>query len=112
MTAKNITGLLFFSVLTGISCKHEAAAPNGLYFPQVKAIVETNCVSCHYPEGPGRPVDLTTDENISALAASIKAATTDPASPQNRRMPEGGELSQTDKDIIIAWYNKGGKTTD
>jgi len=58
------------------------------------------------------PVTLTTDDNIVALAASIKAATIDPASPRNKRMPQGGELSDADKATIQKWYDKGGKATD
>jgi uncharacterized membrane protein len=110
---KNILLMLMCGLLVlGICCKKAVAPQSNLLFPKVKAIVQTNCVSCHYPNGPGRPVDLTVDANIAQLSASIKAATVDPVSPQNRRMPQGGELSQADKDVIVAWFNKGGKITD
>lgn len=58
------------------------------------------------------PTNLTTDANIAALAAAIKAATIDPASPRNKRMPQGGELSAADKAVIQQWFDKGGKISD
>jgi len=96
------------------SCTHDATPPqdNGPYFPKVKQIIAANCLTCHSPGGQGMPVNLTIDDNIVALAATIKAATIDPASPQNKRMPQGGELSDADKAIIQKWYDKGGKATD
>jgi uncharacterized membrane protein len=96
------------------SCKHDVTTPqdNGLYFPKVKQIIAANCLTCHSPGGQGLPVILTTDDDIMALAASIKAATIDPASPQNKRMPLGGELSDSAKATIQKWYDKGGKATD
>ena len=97
-----------------ISCKHDTTAPqdNGPYFPKVKQIIAANCLTCHSPGGQGMPVILTSDDNIVALAPQIKAATIDPASPQNKRMPQGGELSDADKTVIHKWYDNGGKTTD
>lgn len=96
------------------SCKKEQAPPK--YFPRVKTIVEANCtISCHAPSKglhDGMPVVLETDEEIAALAASIKAAVADPASPQNKRMPQGGMLSDADIDTIVKWFNKGGRVTD
>ena len=97
------------------SCSHDAAPPpqdNGPYFPKVKQIIVDNCLTCHSPGGQGMPVILTIDDNIVALAASIKSATIDPVSPRNKRMPQGGELSDADKAIIQKWYDKGGKATD
>jgi len=83
-----------------------------LYFPKVKEIIQSNCVSCHSPGGQGMPVVFETDEDIASRAAAIKAATIDPASPLNKRMPLGGELSPADKDVILKWFEKGGKATD
>jgi uncharacterized membrane protein len=97
------------------SCKHDVTTPtrdNGPYFPKVKQIIAANCLTCHSPGGQGMPVVLTNDNNIVALAGSIKSAIIDPASPQNKRMPQGGELSDADKTIIQKWYDKGGKATD
>ena len=97
------------------SCSHDAAPSpqdNGPYFSKVKQIIANNCLTCHSPGRQGMPVDLTIDDNIVALAASIKSATIDPASPQNKRMPQGGELSDADKAIIQKWFDMGGKATD
>ncbi len=103
-----VAGLFIF----GIACKHEAAPPATVYFPQVKQIIQANCISCHSPGGQGLPVILTTDENIVALSASIKAAVIDPINPRNRRMPLGSELSDADKTVIQKWFDKGGTATD
>lgn len=102
----------FFCIIC--SCTHEDAGTpmDEHYFPKVKAIIENNCVSCHSPGGQGMPIFLTEDTTIAALAASIKAAVLDPPSPRNKRMPLGGELSETDKTLILRWFEKGGKVTD
>jgi uncharacterized membrane protein len=114
MLTKTILILLSGLSLVSLSCKKSDGATrnDSPYFPKVKAIISANCLSCHTPGGQGMPVDLTQDQNIVNLAQQIKSATVDPPSPQNRRMPQGGELSQADKDIIVAWFNKGGKSTD
>lgn len=103
--------VLFLLVLGAIlACKKDPLETR--YFPTVKTILQINCFSCHSPGGQGMPVVFVTDEDISSRAASIKAATIDPVSPQNKRMPQGGELSQSDKDIIQKWFEKGGKVSD
>lgn len=106
-------GCLALVVCSLSSCTNSAVTPGTeTYFPQVRVIVQQNCVSCHSPGGMGLPTMLTTDANIAALAAAIKAATIDPASPRNKRMPQGGELSDADKAIIQKWFDKGGKISD
>lgn len=107
--------VLFLAVLvslTILACQKDPATGDGPYFPKVKTIIQTNCVSCHSPGGQGLPIVYATDEDITSRAAAIKAATIDPASPQNKRMPQGGELSQADKDVILKWWEKGGRSTD
>lgn len=103
-----ITALIF-------SCKKEETTPTK-YFPKVKAIVAANCtVTCHAPSKglpQGMPVVLESDDDIASRAASIKQAVADPASPQNKRMPQGGMLSDADIDIIVKWLEKGGRVTD
>jgi uncharacterized membrane protein len=115
-TIKCVTAVCcaFVCSVSFFSCKHDTIPPqdNSPYFPKVKQIIAANCLTCHSPEGQGMPVNLTTDDNIVALAASIKAATIDPPSPMNKRMPQGGELSDADKATIQNWYNKGGKATN
>lgn len=86
------------------------------YFPQVKSIISSNCMSCHNStaglEWTGRPTKFDTDTDITTNYAAIKASVNDPVSPTNRRMPQTGTLSASDIDIIVKWYNKGGKSTD
>lgn len=94
------------------ACTSKSAQAPSTYFPQVRAIIQANCVTCHQPGGQGMPTFLTTDDEIVSLAGAIKRATIDPASPMNKRMPLGGSLSDADKNIIAQWYAKGGKATD
>ncbi len=104
-------------VLTVISCSKTDTTPqpdNDTYFPKVKTIIANNCLSCHSSTGEwsGRPVKLDTDSDISALYMAIKKAVADPITITNKRMPQGGSLSESDIDIILKWYNKGGQVTD
>lgn len=91
-----------------LSCKKDIVTPSTLYFPQVKTIIQNNCISCHYQGGQGMPIILTADSDILNRAASIKAATCDLPTPSNKRMPLGGELSDADKATITNWLEKGG----
>jgi uncharacterized membrane protein len=99
-----------------ISCSKQSdmVPPPDKYFPLVKNIIQNNCLSCHSSSGTwaGRPVAFDSDTAITELSASIKRAVADPISPTNRRMPQGGSLSASDIDIIVKWFNKGGKITD
>ena len=99
-----------------ISCQKEHIDSNGLLFPKVKGIIQNNCTkTCHTTNAgynQGLPIILETDEQISSYAANIKAAVADPVTYGNKRMPENGTLSQSDIDIIVSWYEKGGKITD
>ena len=100
------------------SCKKEFAIPQDIkYFSTVKFIIATNCLQCHNSTDPfnswnGRPVKLDGDEDITKQYISIKQSVADPVSLLNKRMPQGSELSQIDIEIILKWYNKGGKSTD
>lgn len=87
---------------------------SGILFPKVKTIIQNNCLSCHSSTGAwaGRPTKFDTDDQIAAVYAAIKASVADPITITNKRMPQGGSLSASDVDIIVQWYNKGGKTTD
>lgn len=108
MTVLALTAMI--GVLAIQACKQETT--EGLYFAQVRAIVQANCVSCHTQGGSGMPVILTTDADIVSHAASIKSTTSDPVSPTNKRMPTTGELSEADKTVIINWLAAGGTVND
>lgn len=110
-----ISVTIFFSIiLESCSKPHDTPVTTNVYFPKVKTIIQANCLQCHDPGGDwrGRPTDLSKDEMIVQAAGSIKMAVADPPTVTNRHMPQGGQLAQTDIDIIVAWYNKGGKATD
>jgi uncharacterized membrane protein len=89
-------------------------ATDTTYFARVKAIMQAKCSSCHNSSGTwaGRPTKFDSDTEIAAQYASIKSAIVDPMTPVNKRMPEGDTLSAGDIDIIVHWYNKGGRITD
>ena len=100
-----------------ISCSKTDTSPqadNETYFPKVKSIIANNCLSCHSSTGEwsGRPVKLDNDSDISSQYSAIKRAVADPVTITNKRMPQGGSLSAGDIELIVKWYNKGGKITD
>ena len=105
---------IVFVIIISCSKQNDMTPPPDKYFPLVKNIIQNNCLSCHSSSGPwtGRPVEFDSDTAIAGLSASIKRAVADPISPTNRRMPQGGSLSASDVDIIVKWFNKGGKITD
>jgi uncharacterized membrane protein len=111
--------LLGFIVLsTVISCSKNDSnllqPGNDKYFTAVKTIVANNCLVCHSSSGTwaGRPTKFDNDSDISSLYIAIKKEVADPASPTNKRMPQGGSLSASDIDIIVNWFKKGGKVSD
>jgi len=103
-------------VATFIACdKTDAPGPSSdKYFPEVKSIIQANCMSCHSSAGTwqGRPTAFDTDSAIALQFMAIKAAVADPISPVNRRMPQEGMLSAHDIEVIVKWFDKGGKITD
>jgi hypothetical protein len=64
----------------------------------VKPIIDNNCVSCH---GGSRFPDVRTYDKIKANASSIKSAIV------NRRMPQGGSLTNAEIEIIRSWVDGG-----
>lgn len=85
------------------------AAPSGVLFAAVKAVINTNCVSCHAGAAAQGGISLSTDCNIINTSARIKARAVD-GNPSF--MPQGGQLSATDKKKITDWITAGGKYTD
>lgn len=100
------------------SCHKEESSPvPEKYFPKVRSIVENHCTNmCHAPSKGfhnGMPVILETDDDIEAHASGIKASVADSITYFNKRMPaEGGLLSDSDVQLIVSWWEKGGKKTD
>jgi uncharacterized membrane protein len=111
-----ISSIIIF--ITMVSCKKDNSITpipeNEAYFPKVKTIIQNNCLICHSSSGTwsGRPISFDSDSLISLQYANIKAAVADPVTVRNKRMPQGGSLSESDIDIIVKWFNKGGKITD
>ena len=110
-----LAGIVGVSILISCSKSDNNTQPaNDKYFPQVKTIITGNCLSCHSSSGSwqGRPVKFDNDSDISSQYIAIKKAVADPVTITNKRMPQGGELSASDIDVIVKWFNKGGKVTD
>lgn len=118
MKANTLNGQLILVTLALLgSCKKDESSPAPeTYFPRVRTIVENNCTNtCHAPSKgfhDGMPVVLETDDDIASRASSIKAAVADSVTFFNKRMPLGGMLSAADIDVIVKWWEKGGKKTD
>ncbi len=85
------------------------SSSSGVLFAAVKAVINTNCVSCHAGAAAQGGISLSTDCNIINASARIKARAVD-GNPSF--MPQGGQLSATDKKKITDWITAGGKFTD
>ena len=98
------------------SCSKDEGSPmqTETYFPQVRTIIQNYCLSCHSSTGEwaGRPVSFDSDSEIAMKYASIKAAVADPVTYANKRMPADTTLTTDEIDIIVKWFNKGGKVSD
>jgi mono/diheme cytochrome c family protein len=86
-----------------VSIAEQSATP-GPTFSAVKALMAAKCVSCHNPAGQQPNPNWTVDCNIVNNANAIKTRAVDQGT-----MPPTGALAQSDKDIITAWINAGGK---
>lgn len=81
----------------------------GPLYTAVKSMLATNCSSCHTGNNGTGGKDLTTDCNIVSSKDRIKARGVD-GSPSF--MPQGTQLSATDKKKITDWVNAGGRFSD
>lgn len=81
----------------------------GPLFSAVKAMMQTNCVSCHNNTVSNGGMNWTVDCNIVTFKDRIKARAVDGIpSP----MPQGGSLPPSEKQKITDWINAGGKYTN
>ena len=105
---------MLLSILFAAACnKDNTTLTSGPpYYPQVKATIQTYCVSCHVSGGQGMPVFLDSDSNIVMRAEGIKRATNDTLSPMNRKMPPTADLTDAQKAAILNWFNAGGRMSD
>lgn len=119
MKRKNmaILALMLAALWVINACGKSSSSPastNGKYFPQVKTIIQNNCLTCHSSSGSwaGRPTAFDSDSAIATDYTVIKQAIAGPFTFFIHRMPQGGSLSASDSTTIVAWYNNGGKTSD
>ncbi|MBN8706331.1 MAG: hypothetical protein J0L62_10700 [Bacteroidetes bacterium] len=99
-------------------CKSEVAGPEEtatpidtsktyLYDPDVKKILNANCVSCHGATFPSGGLSLTSFNAVSAVSGKIKDRIN---RTDGLMMPQGGpQLSVSDRQIIDAWIASGKK---
>jgi hypothetical protein len=85
------------------------ASQSGPLFAAVKSMMANNCLSCHSAGNLQGGMDWSKDCNIITNSARIKARAVD-GSPSF--MPQGGELSASDKKKITDWINAGGRYSD
>lgn len=109
-----LSAMTGFLILEGCDNNDLSNPASDKYFSDVKTILQNSCTSCHSSEGTweGRPIAFDTDTLIAQQYIAIKAAVADPVSVNNKRMPKDGALTAKEIDIIVKWFEKGGKVTD
>lgn len=90
-------------------CASIVTGQAGPLYTAVKSMMASNCSSCHTGNNGTGGKDLTTDCNIVSSKDRIKARGVD-GSPSF--MPQGSQLSASDKKKITDWVNAGGRFSD
>lgn len=109
MTQRFSTALLC-SVLPLFACG--LGSPKPTYHQNIKPIVESRCVGCHQPDGIA-PFSLTNYEQVSTMAASVKAAVVSRRMPPYLAGPNCAEYVDnqrlTDEEVerIATWADNG-----
>ena len=83
--------------------------PMGPLFSAVKALLQTECVSCHNASNANGGMDWTVDCNIVANRSRIKVRAVDGVPSA---MPPSGLLPLSERQKITNWINAGGRYTD
>jgi hypothetical protein len=81
----------------------------GAKYALVKQIITGYCGPCHLNGGTSGGRNYDTDANIIAAKDVIKKRTVD-GTPSF--MPQGGQLTNVDKQKIVDWINAGGRILD
>jgi hypothetical protein len=81
----------------------------GAKYALVKQIITGYCGPCHLNGGNNGGRNYDTDANIIAAKDVIKKRTVDGIPTF---MPEGGQLTNVDKQKIVDWINAGGRISD
>lgn len=106
------------TVKNATSCSQTAtvtvgAAPAGTLFSAVKAILQSNCVSCHNGSNANGGKNWEVDCNIVANADRIKARAVDAFGTANQMPPPPRTgLSAADRQKIVDWIAAGGRYTN
>ncbi|MCA0446311.1 MAG: cytochrome c [Bacteroidetes bacterium] len=110
--------ILFSVSFLFLQCKSEVAGPDEgstpidtaktyLYDPDIKKILNSNCISCHGASFPSGGLSLTSYNAVSAVSGKIKDRVN---RTDGLMMPQGGpQLSVSDRKIIDAWIATGKK---
>ena len=107
----------FFMLLLIISsCKKEELSepiepiePQVETYASIKSIIDNNCVQCHAINQNAYITDFTSYDNISSYLDNPDNTMIDRLNSDDEfyKMPPNGELSQTDKGLLISWINDG-----
>ncbi|HEY1115021.1 MAG TPA: hypothetical protein VGE66_15735 [Chitinophagaceae bacterium] len=90
-----------------------AAAPAGALFSAVKAVLQTNCVTCHNASNLNGGMNWAVDCNIVANSGRIKARAVDAhGTTQQMPPPPAAGLSAADRQKITDWIAAGGRYTN
>lgn len=108
----------FFVLLLVISSCKKEEMPEPIVTPEpqtiityasIKSIVDNNCVQCHATAQNTYIADFTSYANLSSYLDNPDNTMIDRLNSDEEfyKMPPNGELSQIDKDLLIAWINDG-----
>jgi mono/diheme cytochrome c family protein len=75
------------------------------YDPNIKAVINSNCISCHGASNPNAGLSLTTYEQVRN-ATEIGNLLTRINSSSNP-MPPTGLMSQTNREVFDNWVSDG-----
>lgn len=78
-------------------------------YVSIKSIIDNNCVQCHAIAQNPYLTDFTSYANLSSYLDNPDNTMIDRLNSDEEfyKMPPNGELSQTDKDLLISWINDG-----
>jgi mono/diheme cytochrome c family protein len=107
VTVRNASGCTQTAAVT------VGATPSGALFSAVKGVLQSNCVSCHNASNANGGMNWSSDCNIVANSARIKARAVDAhGTAQQMPPPPSPGLSADDRKKITDWIAAGGRYAD
>ena len=116
VTAKNsnaCTGSAQITVVNATVTTNPCTGTAGPLYTAVKAVIQSNCVSCHGASRADGGMNFDVDCNIINNKARIKVRAVDQAGTTNQMPPPPNPaLSAADRQKITEWINAGGAITN